>query len=136
MSKHSEIANDLFTEQYNCAQSVFVAFCDRTGLDRVTALKIASSFGKGIAREQETCGAICGMEMAFGAICGFTDPKDPETKHKHGELSKELYEEFRNEMGVVTCRELLNGQPSHSPICFRAVKCASEILDRKLAEDE
>ena len=35
---HAERAVDLFREGYNCAQAVFAAFCDVTGMDFQTAL--------------------------------------------------------------------------------------------------
>jgi len=50
MSAHSDLARELFRKGYNCSQSVFAAFCDETGLDMETALKIASSFGGGMGR--------------------------------------------------------------------------------------
>ncbi len=38
MSRHSIIARELFEKGYNCAQSVFAAFRDETGMDIETAL--------------------------------------------------------------------------------------------------
>ena len=32
MSRHSELAKELFKKGYNCSQAVFAAFCDETGL--------------------------------------------------------------------------------------------------------
>ena len=61
MSAHSDLARKLFKKGYNCSQSVFAAFCDETGLDTETALKIASSFGGGMGRLREVCGAVTGM---------------------------------------------------------------------------
>lgn len=58
MSKHSTIAKELFTKGYNCSQSVVLAFCDEIGLDSETALKISSSFGGGMGRLREVCGAV------------------------------------------------------------------------------
>ena len=66
MSAHSDLARKLFKKGYNCSQSVFAAFCDETGLDTETALKIASSFGGGMGRLREVCGAVTGMFMVVG----------------------------------------------------------------------
>ena len=44
---HAEKARALFLEGYNCAQAVFCAFEDVTGLDRETSARLASSFGTG-----------------------------------------------------------------------------------------
>ena len=51
----------LFKEGYNCSQSVVAAFADEYGFTREQALRMAASFGGGIGRMRETCGAACGM---------------------------------------------------------------------------
>ncbi|MDF2568396.1 MAG: GCAxxG family probable redox protein, partial [Oscillospiraceae bacterium] len=63
MSTHSKRANELFKQGYNCSQAVFAAFCDETGIDFETALKISSSFGGGMGRLREVCGTVSGMFM-------------------------------------------------------------------------
>lgn len=82
MSKHRELAKELFIKGYNCSQSVFAAFCDETGLDVDTALKIASSFGGGMGRLREVCGAVTGMFMVVGMKYGYTDPSDKKARTK------------------------------------------------------
>ena len=47
---HTEKAVALFTQVYNCAQSVFVAFSDVTGIDEKLAKRLSSSFGAGMGR--------------------------------------------------------------------------------------
>ena len=58
MEKYSKRARELFKEGYNCAQSVFCAFADDLGMDFETALKLSSSFGGGMGRLREVCGAV------------------------------------------------------------------------------
>ena len=48
MINHEEKAHELFKQGYNCAQSVFAAFCDVTGIDFETAIKLTSGFGAGM----------------------------------------------------------------------------------------
>lgn len=74
MINHREKAKEYFLSGYNCAQSVFMAFCEETGLDEETAAKLASSFGGGMGRLREVCGAVSGMFMAAGLIKGYSDP--------------------------------------------------------------
>lgn len=105
--KHSEKAKELFLKGYNCAQAVFVAFSDVTGLDEQQAFLISTSFGGGMGHTGEACGAVTGMYMAIGAILGYTDPADAEAKKKHYALIKELSDEFRAEFGEIRCPELL-----------------------------
>ena len=57
---HAEKARALFLEGYNCAQAVFCAFEDLTGLDRETSARLASSFGGGMGRMREVCGTVSG----------------------------------------------------------------------------
>mgnify|MGYP000125743314 CR=1 FL=1 len=47
----------LFREGYNCSQSVVTAFADLYGFTREQALHMSASFGGGIGRMRETCGA-------------------------------------------------------------------------------
>ena len=44
----SELAKEYFLNGANCAQAVFVAFCDLFGMDEALALRLSSSFGGGI----------------------------------------------------------------------------------------
>lgn len=105
--KHSEKARKLFLEGFNCAQAVFVAFSDVTGLTEEQAFLISTSFGGGMGHTGEACGAVTGMYMAVGAILGYTDPKNSETKQKHYKLIKKLSDEFRAEFFETRCPELL-----------------------------
>ena len=75
---HGELAEQYFLEGYNCSQAVLLAFSDRTGLDKETAARLASSFGGGLARMREVCGAVSGAAMVLGLVRGYADPKDAE----------------------------------------------------------
>ena len=50
-------AVELFTQGYNCSQSVVAAFADLYGMSHETALRVSASFGGGIGRMRQTCGA-------------------------------------------------------------------------------
>lgn len=77
----AERARELFLEGCNCAQAVFLAFAEEK-MDRDTALKIASGFGGGMAGMRNVCGAVNGMFMAYGLLCGPADPTDRAAKAK------------------------------------------------------
>ena len=51
-------ASELFKSGYNCSQSVVAAFADMYGFTEEQALRMAASFGGGIGRMRETCGAV------------------------------------------------------------------------------
>lgn len=63
MTKEERIekAVSLFKEGYNCSQSVVGAYADLYGFTFEQAIHISASFGGGIGRMRETCGAACGM---------------------------------------------------------------------------
>ena len=68
---HAEEAKKLFLAGYNCAQAVFCAYRDVTGLDMDTAARLASSFGAGMGRLREVCGTMSGALMVLGMIRGY-----------------------------------------------------------------
>ena len=78
-----ERAVELFKSGFNCSQSVVAAFADMYGLTEEQALRVSASFGGGIGRMRETCGAACGMFLLAGLEYGATDPKDAEGKGVH-----------------------------------------------------
>ena len=58
---YQDTAVEYFKQGYNCAQSVFLAYADRYGFDKDTALRVSSSFGGGMGRLREVCGAVTAM---------------------------------------------------------------------------
>lgn len=100
-------AQKLFQDGYNCAQSVFAAYSDLYGFDRDTALKISSSFGGGVGRMREICGAVSGMCMIAGLETGTFKKMDDEGKKYNYEVVQKLSEEFKSISGSIICRELL-----------------------------
>lgn len=117
---YKEKAEALFKQGYNCSQAVLLTFSDQLGLDKETALKLSSSFGGGMGRLREVCGAVSSMFMVAGLKKGYTDPSDQIAKKEHYALIQRLAEEFKKENGSIVCRELLglaNGpdSPNASP---------------------
>ena len=109
MLDRGERAKALFYEGYNCSQAVLCAFEDVTGLDRETSARIASSFGGGMGRLREVCGAVSGAVMALGICRGYSDPSDRGAKETHYRRIQEFAEQFREKNGSIICRELLSG---------------------------
>ncbi len=107
MTLHEEKALNLFRQGYNCSQSVILSFCDIIDLDEKTALKISSSFGGGMGRMRDVCGAVSGMFMVAGMLYGYTDAEDKEGKDNHYRLIQQLAGQFKELNGSYICRELL-----------------------------
>lgn len=149
MSK-SQKAMDLFKQGYNCSQAVLLAFCDKTGLDEETVLKISSSFGGGMGRLREVCGAVTGMFMMAGMLYGYYDPKDNASKTEHYKLVQELADKFKKENGSIICRDLLGlGAGADKPFpelrteeyykkrpCVELIGCTAEIMEEYIKSRE
>ena len=101
-----EVGN-AFKSGYNCSQSVVLAFADMYGFTQEQAARMAASFGGGIGRMRQTCGAACGMFLLAGLETGATDPKDREGKGANYEVVQELAAEFKKRNGSTICAELL-----------------------------
>ena len=143
---HGMLAAELFLQGYNCAQSIVVAFAEELGISRDYAARMASSFGGGMGRMREVCGAVSGMLMVAGLLYGYDTPGDDVSKKAHYTRVQDLAAQFRNEVGSIVCREILKNPPSDpNPTprtaefyakrpCARMVILAGQILDRYIAE--
>lgn len=102
-----EKAVALFKEGYNCSQSVVAAFADQYGFTREQALRMSASFGGGIGRMRETCGAACGLFMLAGLETGAIEGADRDGKARNYAVVQELAEEFKHRNGALKCADLL-----------------------------
>ena len=142
---HGIYAGELFLKGYNCAQSVVVAFSDVTGLDKDFSAKLSSSFGGGMGRMREVCGAVSGMLMVLSILYGYDTPGDDVSKKRLYTEVQELAGKFREEVGSIVCREILKNPPSDpNPTprtaefyakrpCARMVVTAGRLLDEFIA---
>lgn len=143
MKNHKELAQCYFKEGYSCSQALVLAFCDEINIDKETALKVSSSFGAGMGRLREVCGAVSGMFMVAGLKYGYTSPSDRSGKTEHYARIQELADEFKQKNGSIVCGELLGiARQKSEPIpekrtkqyykkrpCVELVGDAAEILD-------
>lgn len=102
-----EKAVALFKEGYNCSQSVVASFADQYGFTREQALRMSASYGGGIGRMRETCGAACGLFMLAGLETGAIDGADRDGKARNYAVVQELAEEFKRRNGALKCADLL-----------------------------
>ena len=145
--RHADRAAELFMQGYSCAQSVFGAFTDVTGLDFDFAMRISAPFGAGMGRMREVCGACSAMFMIAGVIAGYSEA-DASAKAEHYALIQRLAERFKEKNGTIICRELLQGISADTrPVpdartaeyyrvrpCIRFVTDAADIIDNWLSE--
>ena len=144
MKTHSEKAAELFCNGCNCSQAVLGAFAEDCGIDYNTALKLSSSFGGGMGRLRETCGAVTGMFMVAGLLKGNIDTDDKAAKDNHYKLIQELAAAFKAIYGTYSCNELLGNIGKGTYIsdprteeyyktrpCVNFVVAAADILDKR-----
>lgn len=112
IQKRVERAKELFHQGFNCSQAVFAACADIYGIeDEALALRLAASFGGGIGRMRQTCGAACGMFLLAGLQNGSAIPGDAEGKKNNYTLVQDLAAKFQAENGSLICSELLGIAP-------------------------
>lgn len=108
MKSRTEQSVALFLEGFNCSQSVFAAYADLFNMDKETALRVSASFGGGIGRMREVCGAANGMFLVAGMLTGSVEGKNQLAKKNNYEVVQRLASEFKKENGgSYICRELL-----------------------------
>lgn len=145
---HAERARELFVRGYNCAQAVFIAFCDLTGYDEDDAARISSSFGGGMGRLREVCGAVSGAFMVAGCLYGYADETDKDAKTAHYALIQDIAARFRERNGTIICRDLIGAEANDKSAvptdrtadfykrrpCVELVEIAAEIMDEIIKE--
>ena len=132
MTLHEKKAAELFMSGYNCAQAAFCAFADELGLDNDFAKQISSSFGGGMGRMREVCGAVSGALMALGCFKGYDVIGDDKIKMEH----------YARVQGIYICRDIIKVIGAQGPMptprtaefykvrpCVKCVMQAARLVD-------
>ncbi len=141
-------AVEIFEQGYNCSQAVFMAYADAYGIEQETAAKLATSFGGGMGRLREVCGAVSGMFLVLGMHYPATNTKDKTAKTKNYDAVQRTAKEFKAEMGSYICADLLkkkhqpeNPEPSDRNAnyyalrpCRRCVAIAAQIVGNEITK--
>ncbi len=104
----SERALDYYFDSFNCAQSVIASFSDKLEIDEEVVLRIASGFGAGMGRMQETCGAVTGAFMVIGFLNGKYKRGDEKAKEKTNELIQEFSQKYTEKFDSINCKALID----------------------------
>jgi len=151
ITERGALALKLFNEGYNCPQSSFLAFNELLPIEFDVAAKLSSSFGGGMGRMREVCGALTGIFMVAGILYGYDDKKATDEKALHYERIQFLSERFKENTACNSyiCRDLLDltieGADSPVPAtrnekyyqerpCGNLVATAVSILDDYIKE--
>ena len=152
-SPHAAKAMTLFKEGYNCSQAVCLAFADvyseKYAIEESAILKLSSSFGGGMGRLREVCGAVTGMFIVAGILYGYDAPDADEEKKAHYARIQKLAHDFEVQSGSIICRDLLGlTQKRDEPVpekrtesyyqkrpCVEKVGQAAAILEQYIREN-
>lgn len=142
--ERAQRAKEYFNKGYNCAQSVTLAFADITTLDAEMIATITASFGGGMGRLREVCGAVSGMAFVASFLSPCPTADNAEAKKANYALVQEFAEKFRKQNGAIVCRELLGlerpkDEPTPSPRTAEYYKkrpCAEYVYDAALIVGE
>ncbi len=148
MSNKPDDAVECFMTRGNCAQAVFSTYAEEVGFNRNDALRVASAFGAGMGRRQETCGAVTGAFMVIGSKYGKIQNVDAASVDRLYGLVRAFADRFIAKHGTVSCKELLScdlktpeGQKYFKENNFKTTRCAryvhdaAEIVDAMLDEE-
>ena len=100
-------AAELFWMDYNCAQSVLLAYSDVLQVDKETAINLSCGFGGGMGRLQETCGAVSAAYMIFG-LANANSKDNPERVEKTYGMVQSFHNRFTQQKGTTVCKTLIN----------------------------
>lgn len=142
-----EQAGNFFNGGYLCSQSILMAYAPRFNLERDLASRLAASFGAGLARRGETCGAVIAACMILGMNFGHTTADDQDSKKRTYQAVHEFISQFEDRHGSIKCSQLLDidisiptnfetarEQQLFSTRCPAYITTAAEILNLLLAE--
>ena len=153
MTPHEIRAKELFESGAQCAQAALGALYDVTGLTLENALALSASFGGGIGRMREVCGALSGVLMAVGYRFGrypLGNDGTSAAKDRHYRLTQYVSAEFKRKVGSIFCYQLLNlphaaqvpvSQPRtkdfyHTRPCLNIILAAVQVFDELLAAEQ
>ena len=150
---HRDKAKFLFESGAQCAQATFGALCDVTGLPLEDALALSASFGGGMGRMREVCGALSGVLMAVGMHFGrypLADESTAPNKDRHYRLTQYVSAEFKRRVSSIYCYQLLGlphaaqvpvSQPRTNDFyrtrpCHDVILAAVEVFDALLEAEK
>ena len=131
-----EHASECWANQLNCAESVLRGVCFGQGIELAgQARMMATPFGGGIGRSEDTCGALIGGVLAIGVALGRTLPE--EDRLRSYEAAGKLYQAFQARFGSTCCKVLNRSDfktPEHRTRCGKYVDGATRLAIQILRE--
>ena len=134
MMEQKEIMNGMprreraafYKRDYNCCQAVLLAFAPELGVSEDKLLAIGACFGSGMGCMEETCGALCGAQIAQGLLKFDNRRMNPQ--------ASQLRTSFEQRCGATRCKDLKGVGTDHGPLCSceDCVRNAVDALEETL----
>ncbi len=134
----------LFNQGYACSQSILLAFGPEFNVDERSAKLLSATFGGGMGRLREKCGAVTGSFMVLGLAYAPNDPKDMDNKLLSYRKVRELNKAIVDVYGTTSCAEILQkyatreaveNRQHHQLICTKVLAETAGKLYDMLHED-
>lgn len=116
----------MYKRNYNCCQAVLLAFAPELELPEDRLLAMGACFGSGMGCMEETCGALCGAQIAQGLLKYAGCRMNPQ--------ASQLRTEFEQRCGATRCKDLKGVGTDHGVLCSceDCVRHAVDALDEML----
>ncbi len=113
-SDYMEIAENLRTSGYNCAQTVACTFSSEIGVDRTVLYRISEGFGSGMGGNDGTCGALSGAIMVLSFLLSSGDPAVPSKQDTYHWI-KSFHNTWSERFGSPIC-SVIKGNDTGVPL--------------------
>lgn len=139
-----DMAEVYFNQGYNCCESVVLAVCDYTGIDKKMPLKIATPFGSGMSKNSSNCGALSAAFISMGMSKGRGNNED--SRDPSYVPSDIVFNKFLEKYKSVSCGDLTglnmkdpevmaqNKERLHKEICGPIVRQVTDWILEEMGE--
>ena len=113
----------MYKRDHNCCQAVLLAFAPDLDLPQEKLLAMGACFGSGMGCMEETCGALCGAQIAQGLLKFDNRRMNPQ--------ASQLRADFERRCGATKCKDLKGVGSDRGVLCSceDCVRHAVEALE-------
>lgn len=110
----------MYKRTNNCCQAVLLAFAPELGMTEQQIQAMGACFGSGMGCMEETCGALCGAQIAQGMLKFDGRRMNPQ--------ASQLRTEFEQRCGATRCKDL-KGVGSERGVLCSCEDCVRNAVD-------
>ena len=110
----------MYKRTNNCCQAVLLSFAPELGLPEEKLMAMGACFGSGMGCMEETCGALCGAQIAQGLLKFDNRRMNPQ--------ASQLRTLFEQRCGATRCKDL-KGVGSDRGVLCSCEDCVRHAVD-------